>query len=254
MDSTRYKAKVVFISGAGSGIGNAAAKRIAAEGGTVVCGLLNESQRPAIGNLDGHVLDVARAESWDEVLARVIARHGGLDGLVNCAAILRSGAVEETTLTTWDEVIAVNLTGSFLGCQKAWPHLKRRGGGAIVNLASLNGIRGLARAVAYATSKGGIVAMTMTLALEGARDQIRVNCICPGTIDTPMVETAYRRTADPAAAAQAAADRHPVGRVGTPEEVAALIAYLASDEARFMTGQAIALDGGRSIDGGKSAR
>jgi NAD(P)-dependent dehydrogenase (short-subunit alcohol dehydrogenase family) len=254
MDSTRYKSKVVFVSGAGSGIGNAAARRIAAEGGTVACGLLDESQRPAIGNLDGHVIDVARAESWDEVLGRIVARHGGLDVLVNCAAILRSGAVEETAPATWDEVMAVNLTGSFLGCQKVWPHLKQRGGGAIVNLSSLNGIRGIARAVAYATSKGGIVAMTMALALEGARDKIRVNCICPGTIDTPMVQAAYRRAADPAAAAQAAIDRHPIGRVGAPDEVAALIAYLASDEAQFMTGQAIALDGGRSIDGGKSTR
>jgi NAD(P)-dependent dehydrogenase (short-subunit alcohol dehydrogenase family) len=254
MDSTRYKSKVVFVSGAGSGIGNAAARRIAAEGGTVACGLLDESQRPAIGNLDGHVIDVARAESWEEVLGRIVARYGGLDVLVNCAAILRSGAVEETAPATWDEVMAVNLTGSFLGCQKVWPHLKQRGGGAIVNLSSLNGIRGIARAVAYATSKGGIVAMTMALALEGARDKIRVNCICPGTIDTPMVQAAYRRAADPAAAAQAAVDRHPIGRVGAPDEVAALIAYLASDEAQFMTGQAIALDGGRSIDGGKSTR
>ena len=250
----RYANQVVFVSGAGSGIGNATAKRIASEGGTIVCGLLNDGQRGAIANLEGHIIDVRSESSWAEVLGRVVARHGGLDVLVNCAAILRSGDAEATSLAVWNEVMTVNLTGSFLGCKAAWPHMRARGGGAIVNLSSLNGIRGIRRAVAYASSKGGIVALTMALALDGAADGIRVNCICPGTIDTPMVQEAYARSADPAGAAQAAVERHPLGRVGEPDEVAALIAYLGSREAGFMTGQAIAFDGGRSIDGGKSSR
>ena len=124
--------------------------------------------------------------------------------------------------------------------------MRARGGGAIVNTASLNAIRGVQAALAYAASKGGIVAMTLSLALDHARDNIRVNCICPGSVDTQMVRDIYAAAPDPEAARQAAIDKHPLRRMGTPADMAAAIAFLASADASFMTGQILAVDGGRT--------
>jgi len=141
----------------------------------------------------------------------------------------------------------INLRGSFLGCQKAIPIMRNRGGGAIVNLASINGIRGNRRLVAYAATKGAIVSMTMALALDHSKDNIRVNCICPATIDTEMPRGMIAEAPDPELLKQQMIEKHPIGRIGQPEEVASTIAFLASDDASFMTGLAIPVDGGRSI-------
>ena len=144
---------------------------------------------------------------------------------------------------------AVNLDGVFLGARHAIPEMRKRGGGTIVNVASLNGIRGTPGAVAYAASKGGVVALTMAMALDHAHENIRVNCICPGSVHTPMVQAVYAETPDPAAARRARIALHPLGRDGEPEDIAPAIAFLASDDAAFMTGQAMAVDGGRSAVG-----
>ncbi len=143
--------------------------------------------------------------------------------------------------------MAVNLRGSFLGCQKSIPLMRSRGGGAIVNLASINGIRGNRRLVAYAATKGAIISMTMSLALDHAQDNIRVNCICPATIDTEMARGMMAEAPDPALVEKLMIEKHPIGRIARPEEVAATIAFLASEDASFMTGLAIPVDGGRSI-------
>ena len=245
----RFEGKTVFVSGAGSGIGLAAARRLAREGGRVVCGIENGEQRAAVGELDAVVIDVALGESWRAAIAWTVNAHGGLDALVCCAGILRKGTAEETGPDLWNRVLAVNLDGVFLGARHAIPEMRKRGGGTIVNVASLNGIRGTPGAVAYAASKGGVVALTMAMALDHARENIRINCICPGSVHTPMVQAVYAEAPDPAAARQARIALHPLGRDGEPEDIAAAIAFLASDDAGFMTGQAMAVDGGRSAVG-----
>ena len=245
----RFEGKVAFVTVAGSGIGLAAAQRIAAEGGTVVCGVQTEDQRAATGELEALIIDVADEESWVAAVKQVTQTHGGIDVLVNSAGILRRGRAEDTSLDLWNEVLAVNLNGVFLGARHTIPALRARGGGAIVNIASLNGICGAPGALAYAASKGGVVSLTMSLALDHAADNIRVNCICPGSVHTPMVQAFYAQTSDPEAARQARIALHPLGRDGMPEGIAATIAFLASADASFMTGQAIAVDGGRSAVG-----
>ena len=243
----RFKGKVALVTGAGGGIGLATAKRIGEEGGTVVAGLFDESQRAAIDGLDGVVLDVRSEQAWEAALDYVTGKHGGLDVLVNNAGISPQGTAEETSWEMWDDVMAVNLKGTFIGCKKAIPLMRKRGGGAIVNLASINAIRGNNRLVAYAATKGGVLAMTMSLALDHIAENIRVNCVCPATIETDMVRQMLREAPDLNAATRGIIAKHPIGRMAQPEEVAATIAFLASSDASFMTGLAIPVDGGRSI-------
>ncbi len=243
----RFEGKVALVTGAGSGIGLATAKRITEEGGTAVAGLLNESQRAAIGGLDSVVLDVRSEHAWDAAMDYVSRKHGGLDVLVNNAGISPQGTAEETSWEMWDDVMAVNLKGTFIGCKKAIPLMRKRGGGAIVNLASINAIRGNNRLVAYAATKGGVLAMTMSLALDHIKENIRVNCVCPATIETDMVRQMLSEAPDLDAATRNITAKHPIGRMAQPQEVAATIAFLASSDASFMTGLAIPVDGGRSI-------
>ena len=243
----RFKGKVALVTGAGGGIGLATAKRIAEEGGTVVAGLLDESQRAAIGTLDGVVLDVRSEQAWDAAMDYMAGKYGGLDVLVNNAGISPQATAEETSWEMWDDVMAVNLKGTFIGCKKAIPLMRKRGGGAIVNLASINAIRGNTRLVAYAATKGAVLAMTMSLALDHVSENIRVNCVCPATIETDMVRQMLSEAADLEAATRGITAKHPIGRMAQPEEVASTIAFLASGDASFMTGLAIPVDGGRSI-------
>ncbi|HET6519602.1 MAG TPA: SDR family NAD(P)-dependent oxidoreductase [Geminicoccaceae bacterium] len=250
MTAGRLKGKVALVTGAGSGIGLATARRLAGEGAVVVAGILDDAQRPAaVSEFDALVLDVRSEADWDRAIAHFEAAHGGPDVLVNSAGVHRGGTAEETTAELWGEVMAVNLWGTLLGCKRAIPPMRRRGGGAIVNLASIAAIRGVPGAVAYATSKGGILAMTMALAMDHAADNIRINCVCPGAIDTPIIDGMARRTPDPGAFRAALAARHPLDRLGGADEVAAVIAFLASDDGSFMTGLAIPVDGGRSARG-----
>ena len=245
--SDRFKNKVVLITGAGTGIGLATAKRMSSEGATIIAGILDDSQAEAVKDYEAVKLDVRHEESWEATMDSLMKSHGGLDVLVNNAGISPQATAEETTREFWDEVMEINLRGSFLGCQKAIPLMRKRGGGAIVNLASINGIRGNRRLVAYAATKGAIVSMTMALALDHSQDNIRVNCVCPATIDTAMPRGMMAEAPDPALLERQMIEKHPIGRIGQPEEVASTIAFLASEDASFMTGLAIPVDGGRSI-------
>ncbi|MCY4145307.1 MAG: SDR family oxidoreductase, partial [Chloroflexi bacterium] len=174
------------------------------------------------------------------------ARFGGIDVLHNNAGVVRYGTVVDQPVADWDYQININLRATFLTCKYAIPHMRKRGGGAIVNTSSAQAVASQRAVAAYAASKGAIVSFTTTVALDHARENIRCNCIAPGSIHTPMLDDAADLfgPADPASMIADWGEQHPIGRVGKPEEVAKLALFLASDEASFITGAFYRVDGG----------
>jgi NAD(P)-dependent dehydrogenase (short-subunit alcohol dehydrogenase family) len=246
-----FNNEAVLITGTSSGIGHAAVRRFAAEGCRVIATVEREDQVSAMAALDGVALaaklDVRLAEDWARVVAEADAKLGSVDILFNNAGVTVWGGLEETDIELWNRMIAINLTGQFLGCKTVVPGMLAKGKGAIVNMASVNGIRGNTKLIGYSAAKGGIVAMTRSLALDYATKGIRVNCICPGTIDTPMAQTSIDIAEDKQAAIDALNAKHPMGRLGTAEEVASVAVFLAGNDSGYVTGQAIPVDGGRSV-------
>jgi NAD(P)-dependent dehydrogenase (short-subunit alcohol dehydrogenase family) len=250
----RFAEKVIVITGAGSGIGRTAALAFAREGGSVVIGDINETDAAETarqilesgGNATVVRCDVRDAEDVAALIARAVADFGGVDVLYNNAGVVRYGTVEELSVEDWDFQLDINLKGTFLTCKYAIPELRKRGGGAIVNTASVQAFASQKTVPAYAASKGGVVSLTTTIALDHADDNIRCNCIAPGTIRTPMVDQAADTFGpdDPEAAIAEWGRLHPLGRVGKPEEVANLVLFLASGEAAFCTGGCYRVDGG----------
>jgi NAD(P)-dependent dehydrogenase (short-subunit alcohol dehydrogenase family) len=243
----RLEGRVALVTGAATGIGRATAERLAQEGAAVIAGIVEEGQRPSVATFDTIALDVRSEVAWGRAMAHVEERHGGLDILVNNAGIHRRGTAPETTREMWDEVMAVNLWGTFLGSKSALPAMRRRGGGVIINLCSMNALVGAPGATAYSASKGGILALTRAMAMEHVGDGIRVNCVCPGPVDTPIMDAILARAPDANAARAAIESRVPMGRMATSEEIAAAIAFLASNDASYMTGVAVPVDGGRTV-------
>ena len=243
----RFTNKVALVTGAGSGIGLATAHRLADEGATVVAAVLDEAQREEVSGFDVVMLDVRSEAMWDRVIAHLDGTYNGLDILVNNAGVNRRGTAENTSYELWSEVMDINAWGIVLGCKKTIPLMRKRGGGAIVNLSSLGALAGVPNELAYTASKGAIKTITMSLAMGHVDENIRVNCVCPGAVETPMLNEILDNSPDRGALEQALAAEHPIGRIATPDEVAAVIAFLASDDASFMTGLAVPIDGGRSV-------
>jgi NAD(P)-dependent dehydrogenase (short-subunit alcohol dehydrogenase family) len=235
----RLKDKIVLIAGAAGAIGSAVADAVKREGGSAIATDL--VQRAGID----HALDVTSEDDWQRVLADVERAHGRLDGLVNAAGIALLGTIEETDYATWRRVLAVNLDGTFLGCKFALPLLKKAGG-AIVNLSSVSGIVGGHNLAAYNASKGGVRLLSKSVALYGARLQppVRCNSVHPAFVEGPMLEGLLAQTGRPDAARDRIARDIPLGRPGTPAEIAELCVYLLSDESAFVTGAELAIDGG----------
>ena len=227
-----FEGKRALITGAGSGIGAAVARLLAAEGAEViVADLFPEAVADELG-AEAVVLDVRHEAEVEFAMA-------DLDVLVNCAGIGSTTSAPETTLEVWENVFAVNARGTFLCCKYAIPGMAARGGGSIVNIASVAALVGLPNRAAYCASKGAVLSLTRALAVDHVADGIRVNAVAPGTVDSPWVR---RLVEDVGESLDALRARQPMGRLGTPEEIAEAVAYLAAAE--FVTGSVLVIDGG----------
>jgi NAD(P)-dependent dehydrogenase (short-subunit alcohol dehydrogenase family) len=246
--------KVVLITGAAKGIGKGCAQVLGKLGARIAVVDLDEVAGPltakGIEASGGCAVflqaDVSKTDDVQKMTARLLGAFGRLDALINNAGYHISKNVEDTDEQEWDYIINTNLKSVFLCSKYAIPHL-RKTQGTIINMSSMVGLVGQRNAGAYSATKGGIIAMTKGMALDFARDGIRVNCICPGWVETPLVEDWFSQQADPQASKEYIYGRHPLGRIATPEEVAKAVVFLCSEESSFITGVALALDGGVTL-------
>ncbi|GAA4214953.1 SDR family oxidoreductase [Sphingomonas endophytica] len=237
----RLKGKVALITAAGNGIGRAAALRYAAEGARVIA---TDIDAGALAGLDGceqHALDVTDAAQ----IAALVNEVGRIDVLANIAGIVHAGTILDLTDAEWDQAVAINMTAMTRTIRAVLPGMLAAGGGAIVNMSSIaSSVKGIPNRFAYTATKAGVIGITKAVAADFVGQGIRCNAICPGTVDTPSLQQRLRDTGDYEAAQQAFVARQPMGRLGRAEEIAALVAYLGSDDAAFTTGAVHVIDGG----------
>ena len=243
--------KVALVTGAAAGLGDAAARRLAEAGATVVVTDIDEGGAAVAESLGGSFVrhDVASETDWADAIAHVERRHGRLDILVNNAGITLMGSIEDMDLAGFRRTIDIDLIGTFLGCKAALPLMKRGGGGSIVNIASISGLQASANLVAYNAAKAGVTLMTKSIALHCAqtRTGIRVNSIHPGVIRTAMLDKVMAQVPNPEELMAGFVATHPVGHIGEPGDIAEMVLFLASDRSKFVTGAAMAVDGGATI-------
>jgi NAD(P)-dependent dehydrogenase (short-subunit alcohol dehydrogenase family) len=245
--------KVAIVTGAASGIGSAAAAAFAAEGARVVVADLQDAGEEIAEQIRSRgatalfvKTDVSRESDVAQLVKRTEAEFGGLDTIFNNAGIEQPVTPSDTVSEElFDRVIGVTLKGTFFGCKHAIPALRRRGGGTIVNNSSVSAFANVGGNVSYAASKGAVMSLTRVLAIELAKENIRVNAICPGVIDTAMNQRNLETASDQQQVRQRWMDVTPLGRMGTPAEVAQTVLYLASDQSSFTTGVGLLIDGGR---------
>ncbi|MFT4767880.1 MAG: 3(or 17)beta-hydroxysteroid dehydrogenase [Glaciecola sp.] len=245
--------KVALVTGAASGIGEASARKLSANGAALVLSDINESGAAALASelvaTGGKAIairhDVTQPDDWERIIALTVENFGGLDILVNNAGIPGDNTgLMDLDLSKWHSVLSVNLDGVFLGLRYAGPALEKRGGGSVINVSSILGKVGLPGAAAYCASKGGVSLLSKSAALEWAPLKIRVNSVHPGFVETPLVDQALQNHEDAAGMRELLVAAHPLGRLGQAEEIANAVAFLASDEASFMTGSEMVIDGG----------
>ncbi len=236
--------KVALITGAGGGLGEAMARHFAREGARLVLTDINMEKVAAVAaDLSDAAIafhhDVTDADQWARAVEEAAGRFGGLDILVNNAAAFTTGSVEDCAADVFERILRTNVTSVLLGIQAATPLVKQRGGGVIINIASAAGFRGIPGLTAYSTSKWALRGLTRSAAIDLAPHHIRVNCVCPGAIETPFtkVNPDFDSTVS----------LPPIGRIGVPDDIAPMVVLLASDRASFATGSEVVIDGGRGI-------
>lgn len=245
----RFRNKVCLVTGAAKGIGLAIARRLAAEGGQVVLADL-PGVTADMASFEGEfppysvAVDITVDEQCEAAVRDVVARFGRIDVLVNNAGIYAKGDIVSTEPAVWNRIMAVNVNGVYHMSRHVAPVMVRQGRGSIVNIASEAGLVGIGDQVAYNVSKAAVIGFTRSLAVDLAPHGIRVNAVCPGTTWTPLVEASVARDPDPAAARRALESCRPLNRLGKPEEIAAAVCFLASEEAAYATGAVLSVDGG----------
>lgn len=253
LSERRFVGKGVIVTGGASGIGKATAERFLVEGAKVaIIDISEKNGKSALKELRGRGYkpnlvtgDVTNSTDVKRMVKEAKSALGSIDVLFNNAGILVEGTIEEVSEKDWDRIIAVNVKGVFLMSKEVIPIMLKQKKGVVVNNASCSGLVGDRNAIAYNTSKGAVVLMTKCMALDYARKNIRVNCVCPGEIDTPMFRQEARARGLPVEEyRKQLSECHPIGRLGLPEEVANAVAFLASDEAGFIIGAAFSVDGG----------
>jgi NAD(P)-dependent dehydrogenase (short-subunit alcohol dehydrogenase family) len=250
----RLAGRTALVTGGSQGIGEAVVRLFAAEGARVVfcargagAGMaVEDAVRAAGGEARFTACDVSREDQVQRLIAATVEAFGRLDIVVNAAGITASGRVEDFPLQTWEDIFRVNVTGTFLVCKHAVPHLRASGNGSIVNLGSTYGFIGVAGSAAYSATKATVISLTRSLALELAADGVRVNALCPGATLTPMNIEWLDAQPDRAAALRTLTEAHPIGRLSTPDEQARACLFLVSDDAAYVTGTTLLVDGGRT--------
>ncbi|VXC57430.1 SDR family oxidoreductase [Sphingomonas sp. 8AM] len=237
----RLKGKVALITAAGNGIGRAAALRYAAEGARVIATDIDAAALAGLDACEQRALDVTDAAQ----IAALVGEVGRIDVLANIAGIVHAGTILDLTDAEWDQAVAINMTAMTRTIRAVLPGMLAAGGGAIVNMSSIaSSVKGIPNRFAYTATKAGVIGITKAVAADFVGQGIRCNAICPGTVDTPSLQQRLRDTGDYEAAQQAFVARQPMGRLGRAEEIAALVAYLGSDDAAFTTGAVHVIDGG----------
>ena len=251
----RLAGKNAVVTGAASGIGRETALRFAEEGAAVVCADRDEEGAAAVsasivangGTAHSVRVDITSESDAAHLVGEALAALGRIDVLVNNAGVTILGGVAELSEADWRREIDINLSGAYRVSKAFWPHFADAGGGAILSTASIAGVIAAPQDAAYVASKAGLIMLTRCMALDGAAVGIRANCICPGFVDTPMFDGFLAEQPDPDSALARCASRTPLGRIGTPRDIADGFVYLASDDARWVTGTSLVIDGGLTI-------
>lgn len=248
----RLKGKVALITGGSLGLGKATAILFAKEGATVVItGRTEKTLKQAVAGakkqgakIEYMVSDVAKEKDCKNAVQKTVKKHGAIDILFNNAGVLSAAATHETDIKEWDRIFSINVRGLFMMSKFAVPHMLKKGSGCIVNNSSILGLKALPGVAAYTASKGAVTQFTRAMALDYADKGIRVNAICPGTIVTPMVTNMMDSMEDARAAEELFTSFHPIGRLGSSDEVAKAVLFLCEDGVDFMTGTMLSVDGG----------